>query len=605
MPLRIRLLQLWIFSLIIFTLLFFSASVFAEIDIIKFEDVRAGMKGVGKTVFGGTKVEEFQVEILGKLEKVGPKQNIILARLSGGPLGETGVLSGMSGSPVYIDGKLVGATAFMWGFSKEAIAGITPIEEMLQIEKSPGGAVHTSISSSRAAGISTLFDPERLKSFLKNSFFSNMEAGMIPGSLSPIGMPLVVSGFNSNYIPELEKTLSGTILSPMQVGGSSKNTTDVKPKLEPGSAVGIQLIKGDINLSAVGTVTAVDGDRILAFGHPLFNIGRIDIPMTAAKVETLLPNLAASFKIADTTTEIGTFTEDRASGMAGRLGQKSKTIPVRVEISTENKKSISYSFDVIDHKLLTPVLLFHSLNSILSSAEKEYGDATIGFKEGSMIRLSEERSVNLVNLYSGDYSKFISTATLAFITYLLMDNEYSESRIEGINLLLDYFHSKKMARLGRVWCDRSRIKPGEKLQVSISVKPYRGREITEVKEVQIPEEIPPGKLYLQVGDAYVLSRMEAQEEMFVPRDFDHLLWLLNNLRTNDKIYLLFMREDRGILIRGVRLPNLPISRSSIIIRPQTKGNYLVMDERAVLEESIKMDYTIEGYKKIALDVEEK
>ncbi len=581
--------------------------IFASIPIMKFEDVQAGMRGTGKTVFGGMSVEEFQVEILGKLENIGPKQNVILAKLSGGPLEKTGVLSGMSGSPVYIDGKLIGAAAFMWGFSKEPIAGITPIEEMLSIEEEHRLTRTGTREIPRTIDLSLLSSPHELMNFFsKRSMFQRIE-GVYADQLTPIGLPLITSGFSSHSMQEMRRIFEGTPFWPLQAGGTGQEKSS-PPKIEGGSAVAVQLVRGDISISAVGTATAVDGENLLAFGHPLFNIGSIEMPMAAANVETLLPSLAASFKIAEPSGEIGSFIMDRASGMLGKIGRKPQTIPVRVEIQSSGKNPTSFSFDIINNKNLTPILLYISLNGILSSEEKEYGDTTILYKEGSLIRLSEGRSINLANLYSGDYSRFISTATLAYITYLIMDNEYAESRIEGINLLLDYLDTKKLARIEKVWCDRSRIRPGEKITLTVSLKPYRGNEFIELREVEIPEEIPPGELMLKVGDAYILSRMERMEEeseLFVPRDFDHLIWLLNHLRTNDKIYIIFSRKDTGVFMEGTRFPNLPLSRSSIIIRPQTKGNYSVMDERVVMEESIETGYAVEGYKKIILEVEEK
>ncbi len=579
---------------------------FASIPIMKFEDVQAGMRGTGKTVFGGTSVEEFQVEILGKLENIGPKQNVILARLSGGPLEKTGVLSGMSGSPVYINGKLIGAAAFMWGFSKEPIAGITPIEEMLSIEEEHRVTRSGLLDLPRATDLSLLSSPDELMSSFNKRFVLKQNEGVYPGHLTPIGLPLIISGFSSNYMPEMRRIFKGTPFSPLQAGGSG-GVEKTSPEIKAGSAVAVQLVRGDINISAVGTATAVDGENVLAFGHPLFNLGSVEMPMAAANVETLLPSLEASFKIAEPSGEIGTFIMDKTSGMVGKIGLKPKTIPVRVEIQSNGKNSTSFSFDIINNKNLTPILLYVSLNGILSAEEKEYGDATILYKEGSLIKLSQGRSINLANLYSGDYSQFISTATLAYITYLIMDNEYEESRIEGINLLVDYLDVKKLARIEKVWCNRSRVRPGEKITLAISLRPYRGNEFIEMREVEIPEEIPPGELTLKVGDAYILSRMERMEEeneLFVPRDFNHLIWLLNHLRTNNKIYVIFSRKDTGVFMEGTRFPNLPLSRSSIIIRPQTKGNYSVMDERVVMEESIETDYAVEGYKKIILEVEE-
>ncbi len=599
-----KLLQnIFIFGILV---LFLHTEASGKTKILPFKDVKAGMKGIGKTVFNGTKVEEFQVEILGKLENIGPKQNIILAKLTGGPLEHTGILSGMSGSPIYIDGKLVGAASYMWGFSKEPITGITPIGEMMGIaekETQKASIQHGFLLKSSERQLSTIFQSQQLLTIFEKRLASQNN---VLNKFHPIGFPLVASGFSQDYLAQLRKAFSGDLFTSIQIGGTSSQEENNEPiAIEPGSAIAAQFIKGDINLSAIGTVTDVDGDQVLAFGHPLFNLGKINMPMSASRVETLLPNLASSFKIAAPSEEVGTFTQDRSSGALGRLDMKSSTIPVRIELSSHGRETGSYSFDIIEDKLLTPLLLYHSLNGILSSAENQYGDITISIKEGSTIKLSENNSINLKNLFSGDYSRIISTATIAFITFFIMDNEYTESRIEGINLLIDYLAGKKLARIERVWCDRSHVKPGDTIDLSVTVKPYRAEEFVEVKEIIIPEELPPGKLTLHVGDAYILSLREAKDDILAPRDFEHLIWLINNLRTNEKIYLLFTREDIGLFMQGVRFPNLPLSKSSIMIRPQTKGNYAVLNERGVMEESIETEYMIEGYKKIVFEVEEK
>ncbi len=588
---------------LILTVLVFPNAI-GETEILPFEDIRTGMKGVGKTVFNGTKVEEFQVEILGKTENAGPKQNIIYARLSGDPLEKTGILSGMSGSPIYIDGKLVGAAAFMFSFSKEPIVGITPIGQMMAIKEKETQRASTHFPywleiSDRQ--FSSLFHPEKLLTIFRRGIVSKAE---VFNNFQPIAFPIVASGFNQDSLSALKEIFSGDLFTPIQTGGASAADHE-SITIVPGSAVAAQLIQGDIDLSLVGTVTEVQDDKVLAFGHPIFNLGNIDIPMASSRVETLVPSLASSFKIAGPLDGIGTFTQDRSSGVLGYLDVKPNTIPVRIELFSNKRASESYSFNIIEDKLLTPLLLFHSLNGILSSAEKQYGDVTIRIKEGSTIKLSEGKNVNLRNLYSGDYSRTISMATIAFITFFIMDNEFTESRIRGINLLIDFLEGKKMARIERVWCDRSRVKPGEAIDLNVTVKPYRGEEFTKTKEIIIPEELPPGKLTLHVGDAYVLSRREARDDVMVFKDFDHLIRLINNLRTNDKVYLLFSREDQGLFMHGVRFPNLPYSKASIMIQPQTKGNYIVLKERGVMEESIPTSYMIEGYKKIEFEVEEK
>jgi len=303
----------------------------APAGIMPFAEVAAGMRGKGLTVFRAGTIEEFDVEILGKLEKIGPDQNLILAKLSGGPLAETGVIEGMSGSPVTVEGRLIGAVAYSWGFARDAIAGITPIEEMIRIEKeSPAGAAPAASGAVRLPA--ELRSPTaRVRTADLVRYYRDTIADLFApppvasGRLRRIAVPVAVAGLPS----PLGSFLGVPGLTAGQIQGSPA-TPVALPPLQGGSAVGVALVDGDVQMTAVGTVTRVDGDRLLAFGHPLFNLGPVELPMTRARVEALLPSLQSSFKLAGPAGEAGSVIADRASGIAGRIGRPARTIPVRL-----------------------------------------------------------------------------------------------------------------------------------------------------------------------------------------------------------------------------------------------------------------------------------
>src|SRR5579863_6480033 len=308
----------------------------AAADIFPLKNVRAGQRGVGRTVFSGTKVEEFQVEVLGVLENIGPRQSIILARLSGGPLAETGVMQGMSGSPVYIDGRLAGAVALAFPQSKEAIAGIRPIEEMLRPEP-----------AARAAA-----SPRQ--KFLSGDM-----------RLEEIATPVSFSGFTAAALEHFAPQLRELGLDPRQGvsgGGNPPQTLGDPKKLEPGSMISVQLLTGDMSVSADGTITAIDGNRLYAFGHRFLATGPSDMPFARAEVVALLPNLSSSFKISQAQDWMGTITADRDTAISGITGRRATLAPLDIRVGAN-----SYHMNVIQDRVMTPVVAQMAVFSAMDS----------------------------------------------------------------------------------------------------------------------------------------------------------------------------------------------------------------------------------------------
>ncbi len=349
-------------------------------------EVRPGMVGVGRTVFDGTRVEEFKAHIIGVLENViGTHRNLILAKLEGGPLANTGVIAGMSGSPVYIDGKLVGAVSYALGsFSKEPIAGITPIAEMTD---------STSFSDIRPPGtkvkVEYPFTPESLTAAFRKalnwnrpfadrpsdaqltgvSAISGLGGGEIGTLLRPIATPLVMSGFE----PELAGVLGnafreqGFIPTGGSASGPRAGEAPYEGPLKPGDAVGVMLVGGDLQLGGTGTVTHIDGDRVYAFGHPMYNLGPIEFPMTRAYVYTVLPSLFSSMKLSTTGEIIGTVVQDRATAIAGKLGAGPNMIPVTVSLESARGPKQTFNFRVVNDQLFGPLMTYASILNTLGS----------------------------------------------------------------------------------------------------------------------------------------------------------------------------------------------------------------------------------------------
>ncbi len=581
-------------------------------EILPFSEIKPGMKGVGRTVFAGTRIDEFQVEVLGTLQNVAPQRNLILVRLSGGPLANTGVLSGMSGSPVYFGDRLAGAVAYTWGFAKEAVAGVTPIQEMLAVEdkelaaQAPGRARAALPPEAGPSGLTLLKDPARLPAHFA-SYFDRIlpQAAGDAGPLLPIGTPLLFTGFPAPVVEALRPTLARSGLVPVQGGAAARTGTATEPRIAPGSGVGIKLVRGDVEIAAVCTVTYREKDRVMACGHPLLNLGPTDLIMTTASVNGLFPSLQESFKFASSGDEVGTFRQDRATGVFGYLGRKPRLIPVRLELQPEKGRSRRYAFDIVADPFLAPYLVYAALNGVLSNQEKDYGDLSLFYKGGSTIQVAGEEDIALRNLFSGDLAALYTSGTVAFLTQILLNNEYRPVQIDGINLILGFTDERRTARVERAWVSKDRVRAGETVQVSVSIKPFRGPEVTRQIDMRIPDEVQPGRLILQVGDGLALARAEdGEDDDFSPRDLRQLIWLINHLRSNDKVYAVLTRSDNGILFQGERLPNLPPSVAQVMVRPQTRGNYVRLWYRGVAEEAIDTGYMLTGYKLLSIDVEE-
>ena len=590
------------------------APLFAQ-EIIPFSEIKTGMKGVGKTVFSGTRIDDFQVEVIGTLEKIGPKRNLILVRLSGGPLANTGVMSGMSGSPIYFGDRLAGAVAFTWGFAREPVAGVTPIQEMLQVEDkempASGGGAGQRRTSAPVLGspLALLQDPGKLPAHFA-SYFDDLPGAMAPSPMAnPIATPLLFSGVPARAMERLAPALSRAGLVPAQGGSTSRSTAAAgeESKIIPGAGVGIKLVRGDVEFAAICTVTYRDKDQVMACGHPLLNLGPTDLIMTTASVNGLFPSLQESFKFASAGEEVGAFRQDRSTGVFGYIGKRPRLIPVRLQLQPQMGRAQSYAFDIVDDPFLAPYLLYAALNGILSSEEKDYGEVTLSYKEGSTIQVSGEEDIELKNLFAGDLASLYASGTVAFITQLLLNNEYRPVHVNGINLIMGYSDERLMARVERAWVSKDHVRPGETIQVSAALKPFRGPEVTRQIDLQIPDEVLPGRLVLQVGDGLTLSRAEDEGDEtdgFHPRDLSQLIWLINHLRSNNKVYAVLSRADNGILFQGQRLPNLPPSVAQVMVRPQTRGNYLRLWYRGVAEETLDTDFMLAGFKQLTIDVEE-
>jgi len=548
----------------------------AELDSTRFmpvNQVKPGMVGVGKTVFSGTKIEEFQVEILGVLKKARPHGDIILARFSGGPLEKTGLIQGMSGSPVYIDGKLIGAQAFGWSFSTEPIGGITPIGEMLALWQQMESKRGTERGALEAPDYPwELGGPVGEVRLPKDAEKEHLQLASAQGSaLVPLKTPVMLTGFDGRVMDQMAPVFERYGLVPIQTGSLADEETEDLP-LEPGTSLAVQLVRGDVNISAIGTLTYRDGDRIMGFGHPLFSAGTVDFPMTAAHVHSILASQMISFKLASTTKQMGVLLQDRRAGVAGVIGQAPLLIPIHLSIHYQDDGDAeSFFFEIIDDKFFSPNLVtWTTLNSLLASGTI-LEDVTMEFE--ARIAIDGHPDLEVRNIFSGTMPQVVLATELGEIVGLLLGNEMEEISLKGFSVDITVEPLRRAARISSARADKRTVRPGEDVKVTVFLTPYRGEERTLSTIIRVPEDAPEGRLALQISDAITSMKWEQKRAplRFKFQNFAQLLEILGKLEKNDELIVKLVMAKGGAVIKGQELPSLPPSALAVLHGSQQEG----------------------------------
>lgn len=543
----------------------------SKVAILPLSDIRPGMKGVGRTVFVGSKIEEFQVEILGVLKNVSPKQSVILARISGGPLENAGVIAGMSGSPVYIDGKLIGAVALGFQFSKDPIAGITPIEEMIQAFREETGAAPTpgtqkawhydpgdSVTGPRIVSTGT---PELLPPVLHRA--NPVFWGGAENSLVPVATPLVLSGFTSEAIQTFLNPLRSLGLIPVQGGGSGTGDGSEPgdpSRLQPGSMISVQLVRGDMGASADGTVTLVDHGKVYAFGHPFLSAGPTEIPFSESNVIAVLPNYSSSMKITTPGGLLGVIGQDRSTGIAGTLGGKARTVPMEMEVASSNGSKREYRFEMVNDRFLLPFLVNFTAFSAISSTERLIGESTLHVEQAITIDgLPEVKAESFVsNSANNAVAAAQSAATpLAY----LMQSGLGPFNIHKIRLKVFSTDRRLAQEVQQVWGSKREVKPGDELELSVLLRAQDGKETLQKTAVEIPASLSPGLLTITVADGSSMDRQEGWRtgKLFVPKNARQLIRAINKSRRNNRLYVRLARWEPGFVLQGENFPSPPPS----------------------------------------------
>lgn len=591
------------------------AKIPSDIAIFPLADLQPGMKGVGRTVFANQKLETFDVEIIGSLENSAPRRTMVMARLSGGPLANTGVIAGMSGSPVYIDGKLLGAVAFGFAFSKEAIAGITPYGEMtaysrlddilLRASTTPGEAVLRPIPL-RMSGLPAPLDGPSLITRFTEALGrvgnqARSEGGM--AGLSPLPIPLSVSGL-SNSAFEVARGLFSTMgFSPLQAPSSGKAPGRLSP-LEAGGPVAVSLIQGDFDFSATGTVTHIDKDTVYAFGHPFFGIGPIDFPMRQAWVYDVFPSLNQSFKIASAHETIGRFQQDRATGISGKLGPGPRMIPVKVSLQNRPGTRQDYSFSVVQDDLFTPLTVYASVLSVLQAQERAAGastvalDATVNFTSIPAMRLQDQFAAG----QPGALAAGLVGSAISFV----MNNEFRRVSLESVTVNLVAKEAQETATIDRAWLERDGpARPGTTIPLKVALQTFRGQDVVLSIPIEIPAGISPGRYVILASDGEGLSQAEQREmrQAFVPKSLDQIVRAVNAIRRSTQIYVRLQRFEEGAAVSGTLLPGLPPSMMQVLSGSEGGEPVVKTATTVVWSAEQSVDFSLKGARFLALQIE--
>ena len=539
-------------------------------------ELRRGMSGFGLTTFQGTQIDTFQVEILGVLKgALGPRMDMILARLFGGPLEHTGLIRGMSGSPVYIDGRLIGAIAYGWYFSKEPIGGITPIAHMLDV------ATREHPTPSQYGKVLEL-DEETTR----------LLGGEGVSTLEPLGMPIAVSGFSPRGRQVLRDALDAPGIQLLD-SPAGQVLSDQEVSIAPGASLAVQLIRGDYSAAGIGTLTWVGDGRFVGFGHPMFFLGATNLPATGAYIHQVIPIQTASFKLGTPTGAMGTVRQDRLPAIAGTLGEAPDMLPVRVALRSAAGDH-HFSCEVLRHPEFSASFVRSVLFNSLETTEKLFGDATLRMR--SHIALTDGRTVERKQVYSSGIAPLRAVIDAVQPVGVLLNNPFAGVTLDSLHFELEIGETLAQARITGLRLSPPEPKVGQRVSLQATLQPYRAEPVTERLELDLPAHLEPGPFVVRVGSGVASTDWEAtrQPDAFVPRNVSDLLTLLEHTGAADELVVEVFRAEPGFTVNGRELPGLPPSALAVLSADRSAGHLGPVQGEVVLRRTLTTDYVLSG-----------
>lgn len=542
--------------------LLLGVTLFAQAPVLMpLAEVRPGMKGQGRTVFQGGKIEKFAFEVLGIFRNGGgplgaPGRSLILVKASGGPLADTGIIAGMSGSPCYIDGKLVGALAIGFPFEKEPIGGITPIGEMIeQLQDIPDApAIKTPLI------LPKLQPPTVLKSALMGQMIPVSQLMDFDPASPNGGQPLPLPVFGPELSSDVKALWEGLPFRFMGASLASGNGGEASP-LEPGGMVALSLVSGDLDMGTGGTITYVSGKRLLLFGHQLLNLGAVDLPLWSATVSGVLPSYNASTKLAMPVAPIGAVRLDRSTGVGALLGAEAKMVPLRVGLNLGGKRAFNFRFELMDHPVLTPILAATVISQTLNAHVRGMGIQSLALQGN--LKLAGYPPILLENVVADLQSGRMAQYVGAIVQAVTM-NPFERPRIEGLSITIKAEERLDLTAIAGVRTLKARVRRGEVLPVLVTLQNIQGVREQATFNLAIPPSAMPGKATLLVGDGTSLLNADPDQRAIDINSLADIVRLLNNALRNNHAYSLLVQNQPGAGLRGSRIEGVPPTIASLL-----------------------------------------
>jgi hypothetical protein len=565
------------------------AAALTGIPIMTVDQLKPGMKGTGRSVFFGTEVKEFGVEVVDVMRHVSPRGDLILCRLSGQGLEESGVIAGMSGSPVYIDGKLVGAVSYAWPFAKEPLAGVTPAAEMLRIWDEPNHS--ESWGGSRSGRISG--------------------GGGLVG-LSALPLPVALSGFTPALAELVEPALKKFGFTPVAAaGGASAGAADTS-NLVPGSAVGVALVAGDVQISGIGTLTCRDGNRILAFGHPMLQAGNVRMPMVGGRIHSVVASVASSFKLFSPTAPLGTISQDRLAGVGGTIGPVPEMLPVTAVVSSPSGID-EYRFCVVKMEDLAPMLIAIGLTDVVYQTEGNLEEMTLDSR--MTVHFSStgpptpdpcptspplviQHRFTGINPAAGLFRSASNELDALF------GNRFQSAPVAAVEFDINFSPGRDLVYLLSARPQLASVRPGDSVRVTLGLRDFRGNDSEAVITVGIPEPTPEGRLKIVIAPTDSLLALEVMRApgRLEPASFAGLLELLSQTGRENELVAAGFSAQPGLTLAGKELPAPPPSLRSVLLNPRSDEQVMPTNESPVLRQTFNLGRVISGVARLDVEV---
>jgi hypothetical protein len=574
-------------------------------DFVPIDDVHPGDRCVGRSVFSGTKIDEFGIEILAVVRR-GPGGDLIIGRAEGDVFDEAGIPQGMSGTPVYRDGRLIGAISTAWPWSKEPIAGITPIEEMLPALDAAAGPS----KGGTALGAALIPPDERDASRIARlsalggvssgspAAIWGASSGEPAGGMAAIASPLVVTGGTDAYLRSAAALLSPSGLAPVR--GSSSVPAPASSEIVPGATVGVMFVGGDMTWTAIGTLTYRDGDRILAFGHPIFGAGPVELPMVGGYVHTILPLASVSFKYASGTEPVGAVLADRSRAAGGVVGPPPPMIPLSVSV-TAAEGGQSFSFDVVRTAPYASVFAGLAAGAAISEASQETGAALVEIEARVE---TGDGPVTYREVFQTTQPSTRAAGELATLLDLVQSNAFRPEEILAASLDVRVQDGRHVASVEAVSTDRAVYRPGDEVVVRVSLADWQGGRRVETASLLIPRGTPDGRLTLRAGGAEAYYQWEADRlgAGTMPRTYAQLVRLIETSKPGDAVVVELLSPKPGLSLSGSEMKKLPGTAALVMSTASESGAVDQAAESVLASAELTAGAAVQGYHELSVFV---